>query len=148
MSDDVVRIEALAAILRAYDLDTLEVRIGEATYKLVRRASVAAPIAPLAGGSAVAPSVVAAPPAAAAPPPSVKRIVAPINGIFYRSLSPGAQPFVEIGDRVEVGQVVCILEAMKNMNEITSDAAGVVKRILAENGELVARDGEMFWIEP
>ena len=75
-------------------------------------------------------------------------IAAPIIGVFYRSSSPGSESFVEIGDRVEEGQVLCILEAMKLMNEITSDYAGIVRRILPENGALVSLGEEMFWIEP
>jgi acetyl-CoA carboxylase biotin carboxyl carrier protein len=68
--------------------------------------------------------------------------------VFYSAPSPGAEPFVNVGDRVAVGQVLCILEAMKLMNEITSDYAGVVRRILPENGALVSLGEEMFWIEP
>jgi acetyl-CoA carboxylase biotin carboxyl carrier protein len=99
-----------------------------------------------------------APAQAHAPPPApssgagaaahFKKISAPIIGVFYRSQSPGAEPFVEVGQRVEVGQVLCILEAMKLMNEITSDHAGVIRRILPENGALVTLGEEMFWIEP
>ena len=74
-------------------------------------------------------------------------MTAPIIGVFYRSPAPGSEAFVEVGDRVEVGQVLCILEAMKLMNEITSDFAGVVRRILPENGALVSLGEEMFWIE-
>jgi acetyl-CoA carboxylase biotin carboxyl carrier protein len=71
-----------------------------------------------------------------------------VVGVFYRSASPGSEPFVEVGSRVSVGQTLCILEAMKLMNEITSDHAGVVSRILPENGELVTLGQELFWIEP
>jgi acetyl-CoA carboxylase biotin carboxyl carrier protein len=69
-------------------------------------------------------------------------------GVFYRSPSPDAEAYVKVGDRVEAGQVVCILEAMKLFNEITSDHAGVVTRIIPENGELVSLGQELFWIEP
>jgi acetyl-CoA carboxylase biotin carboxyl carrier protein len=58
-------------------------------------------------------------------------------GTFYRSASPGAKPFVEVGDSVEVGDTLCIIEAMKLMNEIESDKSGVVKQVLAENGQPV-----------
>jgi acetyl-CoA carboxylase biotin carboxyl carrier protein len=84
-------------------------------------------------------------PAAAA---NVKKVTAPIIGVFYAAPSPGAESFVNVGDRVSVGQVLCILEAMKLMNEITSDYAGVVRRVLPENGALVSLGEEMFWIEP
>ena len=97
-----------------------------------------------------APAAIAAP--LPIPQPSIaanaKKVAAPIIGVFYRSPAPGAESFVEVGDRVEVGQVLCILEAMKLMNEITSDYAGVVRRILPENGALVSLGEEMFWIEP
>jgi acetyl-CoA carboxylase biotin carboxyl carrier protein len=140
-------LDALLGIVREHDLDSLVVRVGESTYELVARAEhvVAAPVA--------APAADLAPLQPAAPAPSVaaanaKKVTAPIIGVFYRSASPGSEPFVEVGDRVEVGQVLCILEAMKLMNEITSDYAGVVRRILPGNGALVSLGEEMFWIEP
>ena len=68
----------------------------------------------------------------------MKKILAPVVGIFYRSGAPGDEAFVEVGDRVEVGDTVCILEAMKIFNEIVSDYAGVVTRIVPQNAELVA----------
>jgi acetyl-CoA carboxylase biotin carboxyl carrier protein len=136
-------LESLLEIMRENDLDALVVRSGERTFELVRR-SEAAPTAPapVAGESgALAP---ANPSVAAA---KYKKVAAPIIGVFYRSSAPGTEPFVEVGDRVEIGQVLCILEAMKLMNEITSDYAGVVRRILPENGALVSLGEEMFWIE-
>jgi acetyl-CoA carboxylase biotin carboxyl carrier protein len=142
--------DAMLAIVREHDLDALTVRAGGATYELVARAETTyAPVA-----SYAAPAEVAAAPAPAARPASApaaanaKKVTAPIIGVFYRAPAPGADTFVEVGDRVEVGQVLCILEAMKLMNEITSDFAGVVRRILPENGDLVALGEEMFWIEP
>jgi acetyl-CoA carboxylase biotin carboxyl carrier protein len=75
-------------------------------------------------------------------------VTAPIIGVFYRAQAPGAAPFVEVGDRVSVGQPLCILEAMKLMNEITSDHAGIVTRVLPENGQVVSLGEDMFWIEP
>jgi acetyl-CoA carboxylase biotin carboxyl carrier protein len=140
-------LDAMLSVLRDYDLDALIVRVGGSTYELVARteaAGVAAPAAPaVAAEPAFAPAE-AAPVAAA----NAKKVTSPIIGVFYRAPSPGAEPFVEVGDRVEVGQVLCILEAMKLMNEITSDYAGVVRRILPENGALVSLGEEMFWIEP
>ena len=143
--------EALAAMLdivREHDLDALTVRVGASTYELVARTegAVSAAAAPSAGDApASAAPVPAASPAAAA---NAKKVTAPIIGVFYRSPAPGVESFVEVGDRVEVGQVLCILEAMKLMNEITSDYAGIVRRILPENGALVSLGEEMFWIEP
>jgi acetyl-CoA carboxylase biotin carboxyl carrier protein len=139
----------LLAIVREFDLDALTVRIGTSTYELVARAETAAAIALPAAAAFVEPARTS--PAAAPEPvaaPSVKKVTAPIIGVFYRSPAPGAESFVELGDRVEAGQPLCILEAMKLMNEITSDYAGVVRRILPENGALVSLGEEMFWIEP
>ena len=75
-------------------------------------------------------------------------MTAPLVGVFYRSAAPDAEAFVKEGDRVEAGQVLCILEAMKLFNEITSDYSGIVTRIVPENGELVSLGQELFWIEP
>jgi acetyl-CoA carboxylase biotin carboxyl carrier protein len=146
MTSEREALERMLEIMRANQLDALTVRVAASTYELVLR-----PDAPLAAApayvAASAPAVAAAPsaPAAAA---NFKKVTAPIIGVFYRSPAPGAESFVEVGDRVEVGQVLCILEAMKLMNEITSDFAGVVRRVLPENGALVSLGEEMFWIEP
>jgi acetyl-CoA carboxylase biotin carboxyl carrier protein len=147
------RVRAFGEILAEFDLDLIRVKVGDAEYELVRR-DVNAPVAPLV----YAPPPVAynGQPAAAAPPPAATpvpperamKVIAPVVGVFYRSATPGAEPFVSVGDRVTVGQPLCILEAMKLMNEITSDFAGIVTRILPENGELVRLNEELFWIEP
>jgi acetyl-CoA carboxylase biotin carboxyl carrier protein len=142
-------LDAMLAIVREYDLDALTVRVGDATYELVARPEttlVAPASAPVPMPAAPAqPAEALMRPAAG---PGAKRILAPIIGVFYNAPAPGAEPFVNVGDRVVVGQVLCILEAMKLMNEITSDYAGVVRRILPENGTLVSLGEEMFWIEP
>jgi acetyl-CoA carboxylase biotin carboxyl carrier protein len=138
--DERESLDQLLEVMREHDLDALTLRAGATTYELVRRATPAA---------AAAPAEPAAPPAAApAPAANYKKVTAPIIGVFYRAPAPGTDAFVEIGQRVEVGQVLCILEAMKMMNEITSDHAGVVRRVLPENGALVTLGEEMFWIEP
>lgn len=74
-------------------------------------------------------------------------VAAPLVGTFYRASSPDADPFVEVGDRVKNGDVLCIVEAMKSMNEIQADAGGVVKEICVENAELVEFDQVLFKIE-
>ena len=140
-------LDEMLAVVRRFDLDALTVRVGDATYELVARADAPA-IAPATAAAAPQPLAAPAPlpiPTAAA---NAKKIVAPIIGVFYGAPAPGAEPFVNVGDRFAVGQVLCILEAMKLMNEITSDYAGVVRRILPENGALVSLGEEMFWIEP
>jgi acetyl-CoA carboxylase biotin carboxyl carrier protein len=141
----------LLEIMHEHDLDALKVKVGDKVFELVRReAGIAVmPSAglPAAGAApAAAPAVSAA--AGTAAPANVKKVTAPLVGVFYRSPSPDAEAFVQVGDRVEAGQVLCILEAMKLFNEITSDYAGVVSRIIPENGELVSLGQEMFWIEP
>ncbi|MBV9102748.1 MAG: acetyl-CoA carboxylase biotin carboxyl carrier protein [Candidatus Eremiobacteraeota bacterium] len=143
MTDDRRRIDDLIEIMREHDLDALTVRAGEVTYELVRREESGIPAT-----SAESPPVAAVPPSESAASIHVKKVTAPIIGVFYRSPSPGAEPFVEVGDRVSIGQALCILEAMKLMNEITSDYAGVVTRILPQNGQVISLGEEMFWIEP
>jgi len=75
-------------------------------------------------------------------------ITSPIVGTFYRSPAPDMEPFVEVGDQIKKGQVLCIIEAMKLMNEIESDVDGVVSKILAENGQPVEYGESLFLIEP
>jgi acetyl-CoA carboxylase biotin carboxyl carrier protein len=148
MSDERDALQTMLEIMREHDLDALTVRVGEATYELVARTDASVqthPSAPFEGAAPAAPPAAPAPPLAAA---NIRKVTAPIIGVFYRSPAPGTESFVQVGDRVEVGQVVCILEAMKLMNEITSDYAGIVRRILPENGALVSLGEELVWIEP
>jgi acetyl-CoA carboxylase biotin carboxyl carrier protein len=140
MHDETKRIESLAEIARQYDLDSIRVRVGDEEIEVVRRAPAAAPIA------SQPPSAAAASPAAA-PSARTKIVTAPLVGVFYRAAAPGEEPFVEEGDRVDEGDVLCTLEAMKIFNEITSDYAGTVTRIIPQNGELVALGDELIWIE-
>jgi len=90
-------------------------------------------------------SAVAAPAAAPVPAePEGKVVKAPMVGTFYRSGAPGAAPFIEVGQTVKEGDTLCIIEAMKLMNEIESDASGVIKAILVENGQPVEFGQPMF----
>lgn len=141
-------IKELLEIMHENDLDALKVTVGEQTYELVRRDTTAVMPMGMAQAPAPAAAPAASPSGAASAPANAKRITAPLVGVFYRAPAPGADVFVNVGDRVQEGQVVCILEAMKLMNEITSDYSGVVTRIIPENGELVSLGEEMFWIEP
>jgi acetyl-CoA carboxylase biotin carboxyl carrier protein len=135
-------LEELLRIMREHDLDRIKVKVGDATYELVRRQAAASP------GLNGAPQAAAQPASAPSVPPNVKRIVAPLTGVFYRQPSPDAEPYVKENDRVEIGQVLCVLEAMKLFNEIQSDYAGTVLRVLPGNGELVSQGEELFWIQP
>jgi acetyl-CoA carboxylase biotin carboxyl carrier protein len=80
-------------------------------------------------------------------PPNVIKVSAPLTGVFYRASSPDSPPFVEAGARVEIGDVLCVLEAMKLFNEIQSDYAGTIVRVVPGNGELVSQGEDLFWIE-
>ena len=97
---------------------------------------------------AAAPAATAAQPVAAAPGKDTKNITSPMVGTFYRSPSPEAPPFVESGQIVEVGQVVCIVEAMKLMNEIKSEIKGKIVEVPVENAEPVEFGQALFVIEP
>ena len=103
--------------------------------------------APQVAAQALAPAAASAP--APAPPASnLLKVTSPFVGTFYRSSSPDVDPFTEVGQRVEPGQTLCIIEAMKLMNEIEADVAGTIRRALVENGEPVEFGQELFEIEP
>ena len=131
-------------------LAELEICNGDQRVTLKKAQAVCLPAAvPVAAAPAPAPVAVAEPPAApAAQSNSAVGVVvkAPLVGTFYRASSPDAAPFVAVGDRVKKGQTVCLIEAMKMMNEIAAPADGVVEEILAENGEIVAFDAPLLRI--
>jgi acetyl-CoA carboxylase biotin carboxyl carrier protein len=101
----------------------------------------------MAGTPPVAPPPTAAP-VAPAPEEGLHTVKSPIVGTFYEAPSPGAPPFVKAGDSVEVGQVLCIVEAMKLLNEIESDVAGEILKKLANNGQPIEYGQELFVIRP
>ena len=84
---------------------------------------------------------------AAAEPPAVIAVKSPMVGTFYRSASPGAKAFVEVGDLIKVGDTVCIIEAMKILNEIESEVSGTVSRVLCENGQAVEYGQALFVVD-
>jgi acetyl-CoA carboxylase biotin carboxyl carrier protein len=114
----------------------------------------AVPAVPATGPEAVAAPVVdaatatPAAPAAPAPEENLHKVKSPIVGTFYEAPSPGAPPFVKVGDTVEVGQVLCIVEAMKLLNEIESDVAGEIVKKLAVNGQPIEYGQELFVVRP
>ena len=139
---DLRKLKTLIELVESSGIGELEIQEGEERVRITR-ASAAPPqptmvvqAAPTLGAPAAAPSAEPAPPA---PPPEPEGHVvkSPMVGTFYRAATPGAKPFVEVGDPVQVGDTLCIIEAMKLMNEIESDKAGVVKAIPAENGQPV-----------
>ena len=100
------------------------------------------------GASQAAESPAPSAPAAPAPEQGLHTVKSPIVGTFYEAPSPGAPPFVKVGDVVELGQVVCIVEAMKLLNEIESDVAGEIVKKLATNGQPIEYGQELFVIRP
>lgn len=147
--DETETVQSLLEIMHEHDLDRIKVKVGDAIYELVRREAGTGIAAPIAVAHAAAPHARSDAQAAPATAPGhVKRVSAPLTGVFYRSSSPDAEAFVSVGDRVETGAVLCILEAMKLFNEIQSDFSGKIVRIIPENGELVSQGEDLFWIEP
>ncbi len=145
---DLRKLKKLIDLVQESGIAELEITEGEEKVKIVKggAVSVAPGPAPLPAAPA-APEARAAPPAPPAEPEAGQEghvIKAPMVGTFYRSPSPDAKPFVEVGQAVKEGDVVCIIEAMKLMNEIDADAAGVIKAILVENGQPVEYGQPLF----
>lgn len=140
-------VAGLADLLEARRLEEIEVQEGELRLRLRRGGSVSI-AAPPATAPSPEPAAAGAPPAAPAPAESLFTIKSPIVGTFYAAPSPGAADFVKVGDQVEVGQVLCIIEAMKLMNEIEAEVAGEVVRKMATNGQPVEFGEPLFEIRP
>lgn len=141
---NIKEIKEILELLKGTDVSELEVTRGENVLK-VRRGAAAEPRV-LAPPPTPPPSEEPPAPAKEAPKPAAKEIVSPIVGTFYRAPAPDAAPFVEVGSRVTKGQVLCIVEAMKIMNQIESDASGTVVAILVENAQPVAYGQPLFHI--
>jgi len=152
---DLRKLKTLIDLVAESDISELEVTEGEGKVRIVKsQPQVAAMVAPAyvqqpspqVAAPAAAPAAAAAAPVAA-PAPAGHSVTSPMVGTFYRSASPGAPAFVEIGTPVKEGQTLCIIEAMKLLNEIESDKTGVVKAILADNGQPVEFGQALFIIE-
>ena len=136
------------------DVRDLEVRRNGIRVRVSRGASPASPAPAPTAAQRPAPTAQAASPVATSPttagPPEVlgPQVKAPLTGIFYRSPSPQAPPFVQVGQVISTGEVVALIEAMKLFNEIRSTAGGKVKRIFAENGQLVRAHQPLLELEP
>lgn len=153
---DLRKLKTLIDLVAESGISELEVTEGEGKVRIVKSAPqvVAAPMqyAPMPAMPAAAPAVAAtAAPAAsaeaAAPAlPAGHIVTSPMVGTFYRSPSPGAAEFVKVGDTVKEGQTLCIIEAMKLLNEIEADKAGVIKEILIDNGQAVEYGQPLFVI--
>ena len=136
----------LGALLRELGLTEIEVDLGATRVRLARAPAVAT-AAPTPVPSAAA-ATARPTPVVDVGPSSAVEIEAPMVGTFYRAPSPTAEPYVREGDVVKEGQVLCIIEAMKLMNEIESRASGRVARILVENGQPVEYGQPLFLVEP
>lgn len=146
---DLRKIKTLIDLVEQSGISELEVREGEESVRISRQvqaAPVAAPVYAAPPPPVAAPA--AAPAAPVAPPVDNRHIVkSPMVGTFYRSPSPGAKSFVEVGQTVKAGQVLCIIEAMKMLNQIEADKAGVIVEVFAENEKPVEFDQPLFAIE-
>jgi acetyl-CoA carboxylase biotin carboxyl carrier protein len=149
---DLRKLKKLIDLVEDSGIAELEVTEGEEKVKIVKGGGggkevvVLSPTGvPVSTAPSVAASAPAAPAPATAPPPAAETptsleghiVKSPMVGTFYRAGSPGAKPFVEVGDTVKAGQTICVIEAMKLMNEIEADKDGVIKAIMVENGQPV-----------
>jgi acetyl-CoA carboxylase biotin carboxyl carrier protein len=150
---DLRKLKKLIDLVQESGIGEIEITEGEEKVRISRQVAGPAPmimaspqVQPMmAGVPAAAPAATA--PAPAAAQPSGHTLKSPMVGTFYRAPSPGAPPFVEIGQAVSKGQTLCIIEAMKLLNEIESDVSGTVKAILVENGQPVEYGQPLFLIE-
>ena len=148
---DIRKVKKLIELLEESGIAELEIKEGEESVRISRYSTtqpaiqMAAAPAPVATPAA-APAPAAAEPAAAEKP-SGHEVRSPMVGTFYSAASPTAGPFVTVGQKVNVGDTLCIIEAMKMMNQIEADRAGTVKQILLENGQPVEFDQVLFIIE-
>jgi acetyl-CoA carboxylase biotin carboxyl carrier protein len=150
---DLRKLKKLIDLVQESGIAELEITEGEEKVKIVKGGRAMPEVAAMLPAPTAAPAPAApagaAPPTPAEVPPKVEGHVlkSPMVGTFYRAPSPGAKPFVEVGDTVKAGQTVCIIEAMKLLNEIEADKDGVVKAVLAENGQPVEYGEPLLAIE-
>jgi acetyl-CoA carboxylase biotin carboxyl carrier protein len=152
---DIRKIKKLIELLEESNIGELEIKEGEESVRIARNSGTTQYFnAPAPGFAAPAAAVAAAPtaaapvaaPTAATPVTSGHVVKSPMVGTFYRSPSPGSPSFIEVGKHVKVGDVICIIEAMKMMNQIEADKAGVIEAILVEDGNPVEFDQPLVTI--
>ena len=148
---DIRKVKKLIELLEESGISELEISEGEESVRISRhprmamQAQAAAPIPlPQAAPTAATPATAAG---EHKPRNDESTVTSPMVGTYYSASAPGAKPFVELGDEIKVGQILCIIEAMKMMNQIESDKAGRVTAILAKNGEPVEFGQPLFIIE-
>jgi acetyl-CoA carboxylase biotin carboxyl carrier protein len=152
---DLRKLKTLIDLVSESNVSELEITEAEGKVRIVKSSPVAAPVvmaAPVAAPALASTAPVAAAPAPAAvpeepPAPTGHTVKSPMVGTFYRSSSPGSKAFVEVGSEVREGEPICIIEAMKIMNEIEADKSGTVSKILCENGQAVEFGQPLFIIE-
>jgi acetyl-CoA carboxylase biotin carboxyl carrier protein len=155
---DIRKVKKLIELLEESGIAEIEIKEGEEAVRISRMPTggvvthvqptiMAAPPAPVAPPVAAPAATAGGPPAAATRRPNEHVVAAPMVGTFYGAPSPGAKPFVEIGSEVKEGQVLCIIESMKMMNQIESDKAGKITAIMATNGDPVEFGQPLFVIE-
>lgn len=142
---DLRKLKTLIDLVSDSGIAELEITEGEGKVRIVKFSQTQQPVAYAA---AAAPVVGVAPVAASEAPPVVQghQVKAPMVGTFYRAPNPNSSPFVEVGQSVKEGEPLCIIEAMKLLNEIEADKSGVIKEILVENGEPVEYGQPLFVI--
>jgi acetyl-CoA carboxylase biotin carboxyl carrier protein len=155
---DLRKLKTLIDLVAESGISEIEVTEGEDKVRIVKNTPAPAPVAWITPGPAVAPAPMpvapsspagvpaAAPAAGAADAPKGHVVKSPMVGTFYRSSSPGAKPYVELGQAVKEGETLCIIEAMKLLNEIESEVGGTVLEILVENGQPVEYGQPLFVI--
>lgn len=156
---DLRKLKTLIDLVSESNVSELEITEAEGKVRIVKSAPASAPVAYMAAAAPVAaPAVVAAPAAdstaaaiaaspAAAAPAAGHTVKSPMVGTFYRASSPGAKPFAEVGQTIKEGETICIVEAMKILNEIEADKSGTITQILVENGQAVEYGQPLFVIE-
>lgn len=158
MQIDIHKIAKLIEIVSKSDVSEINLKQGEEELKITREKAVAQSVQTVIAAPVAAPAPAPVQAAAAAPAPAAapavsaasdaaKLMKSPMVGTFYRSASPTAAPFVEEGASVKEGDTLCIIEAMKMMNQIQADRSGVIKKILVENGSTVEFDQPLFEFE-
>ena len=142
---DIRKVKKLIELLETSDIAEIEIKEGEEAVRISRNSSVTTTVAVPTASPVAAPALSPAAPAAAEEKPAPQAtsghvVSSPMVGTFYRSPSPSSPPFVEVGTHVKAGDVVCIVEAMKMMNQIEAERAGIIEAILVKDGEPVEFD--------
>ena len=146
---DIRKVKKLIELLEESGIAELEIKEGEESVRISRQSAVVQQMAPIAAApvAVAAPAPATAAAVAAVAEPRGHHVKSPMVGTYYGSASPTSEPFVVVGQQVNAGDTLCIIEAMKMMNQIESDKSGIIKKIMVENGSPVEFDQVLFIIE-